>query len=254
MKAPRLHHVAAATALWLGSRWLSRRLRGPMAAAPEPGRPGDMRDPAAVQDMLLHVLGHDLREPNASLLAWLALRRTRDQADAALLAQVGGHARRALRHIDDLNRLLRETRHPYRMRRIVMETLLDEALDRVWAVASEAGVRLERPAGRLPRIGGDQAMLGGTLEWLLASAIGAAAPGTALRIMCRGHAGGVALSIVFDPADDGGGVRLGLPGPALLCAQRVVARHGGMLVPLQPVGESAPQAGWYLWLRRRPRP
>ncbi|WP_432258870.1 sensor histidine kinase [Cupriavidus sp. TMH.W2] len=254
MRTPLLRHAAFATALWLGSRWLARGLRGPVAAAPAPGRRGDIRDPVAVQDMLLHVLGHDLREPNASLLAWLALRRTQDQADAALLAQVGGHARRSLRHIDDLNRLLRETRHAYRMQRIVMGTLLDEALDRVWTLASEAGVRLERPAGRLPRIGGDQAMLGGTLEWLLASAIDAAAPGTALRIACRGHAGGLALSIVFDPANDEGGVRLGLPGPALLCAQRVVARHGGMLVPLQPVGEATPQAGWYLWLRRRPRP
>ncbi|KAI3608630.1 hypothetical protein D8I24_1066 [Cupriavidus necator H850] len=40
---------------------------------------------------------------------------------------------------------------------------------------------------------------------------------------------------------------------ALLCAQRVVARHGGVLVPLQPMGEAASPAGWYLWLRRRPR-
>ncbi|CAN7150167.1 sensor histidine kinase [Cupriavidus necator] len=193
-----------------------------------------------MHDMLLHVLGHDLRAPNASLLAWLELRRTQDQADAALLAQVGGHARRSLCQIDDLNRLLRETRHAYRMRRIAMESLLDEALDRVWTVASEAGIRFERPAGRLPRLGGDQAMLVQTLESLLTSAIGAAAPGTALRVTCRGHAGGLALW-------------LAQPGPALLCAQRVVARHGGVLVPLQPMGEAASPAGWYLWLRRRPR-
>jgi len=40
---------------------------------------------------------------------------------------------------------------------------------------------------------------------------------------------------------------------ALLCAQRVVAGHGGVLVPLQSMGEAASPAGWYLWLRRRPR-
>jgi signal transduction histidine kinase len=251
MKPPRLRHVAVAAALWLGGRWLAQRSRGAVAAAPATRCGGDVRDPAAVHDMVLHVLGHDLRAPNVSLLAWLALRQTRSQADAALLAQVGSHAQRSLRHIDDLNRLLRETRHPYRIRRIVMESLLDEALDRVWSEASESGIRLERPAGRLPRIGGDQAMLAGTLEWLLASAIGAAARGTALRIACRSHAGGVALSILFDPADDRAAAQLALPGPALLCAQRVVARHGGLLVPLQPA-QGAVQAGWYLWLRRRP--
>ncbi|SOY85187.1 sensor histidine kinase [Cupriavidus taiwanensis] len=255
MTARPLRHALVAAALCLGGCWLARRSRG-AAAVPAPaseGR-GDVRDPDAVRDMLLHVLGHDLREPNASLLAWLALRQTRSQADAALLAQVEGHARRSLRHIDDLNRLLRETRHAYRMRRLAMDTLLDEALDRVWTEAGEAAIRLERPAGRLPRLGGDAAMLAATLEWLLTSAIGAAAPGTAVRTACRGHAGGVALSIVFRPADDAGAAHLARPGPALLCAQRVVARHGGLLVPLQPMHGPAAQAGWYLWLRRRPRP
>ncbi|MDQ0142937.1 sensor histidine kinase [Cupriavidus necator] len=257
MMAFPLRHALGAAALCLGGCWLAQRPRaaaGVPTQAPAARRCGDVRDPAAVQDMLLHVLGHDLREPNASLLAWLALRHTRSQADAALLAQVGGHARRSLRHIDDLNRLLRETRHAYRMRRIAMDALLDEALDRAWTEASEAGVRLERPAGRLPRIGGDAAMLAGTLEWLLTSAIGAAASGTALRTVCRRHAGGVALSIVFQPADDDGAAQLARPGPALLYAQRVVARHGGLLVPLQPMQGTAAQAGWYLWLRRRPRP
>lgn len=255
MTARPLRHALVAAVLCLGSGWLVRRARraAPMPAlAPATG--GEVRDPAAVQDMVLHVLGHDLREPNASLLAWLALRQARSQADAELLAQVGGHARRALRHIDDLNRLLRETRHAYRMRRIAMDTLLDEALDRVWTEAGEAGIRLERPAGRLPRVGGDATMLAGTLQWLLSSAIGAAAQGTALRTLCRGHAGGVALSIVFQPDDDAGAAQLARPGPALLCAQRVVARHGGLLVPLQPMQGEAAQAGWYLWLRRRPRP
>lgn len=256
MRPLRLHRALAAAALCLAGCWLARRTGGAVAPAPTPATGGgdDVRDPAAVHDMVLHVLGHDLREPNASLLAWLALRHTKSQADAVLLAQVGGHARRSLRHIDDLNRLLREARHAYRMRRIAMETLLDEALDRVWTGASEAGIRLERPAGRLPRIGGDAAMLAGTLEWLLASAIGAAAPGTALRTACRGHAGGVALSIVFQPADELGPTQLARPGPALLGAQRVVARHGGLLVPLQPMQGAAAQAGWYLWLRRRPLP
>lgn len=260
MKPLPLRYAVLATALWFGRRWLSRCRRGRPVA---PGH-ADVRDPAAVRDMLLHVLGHDLRAPNASLLAWLELRRTRDQADAALLAQVGGHARRSLRHIDDLNRLLRETRHAYRMRRIAMESLLDEALDRVWAEAGAAGIRLERPAGRLPRLGGDAAMLAETLTWLLARAIGAAARGSTLRITCRSHAGGMALWLVFEPADGDGAARLAEPGPALLCAQRVVARHGGVLVPLQPMGgavapamdeaAAAPRPGWYLWLRRRPRP
>lgn len=249
--------AALAAALWAGARWLFRR-RGAAARACRPG----VRDPAAVRDMVLHVLGHDLREPNASLLAWLELRRTQAQADAALLAQVGGHARRSLRHIDALNRLLRETRHAYRMRRIAMETLLDEALDRVWTVAAEARVWLERPAGRLPRVGGDHAMLLETLEWLLTRAIGAAGQGTALRITCRGHAGGMALWIACDPVDEESAARLAEPGPALLCAQRVVARHGGVLVPLQPMAappamdaaQASSQTGWYLWLRRRPRP
>ena len=256
MTARPLRHALVAAALCLGGCWLARRTRGAavVAAPAKATGGGNVRDPAAVQDMLLHVLGHDLREPNASLLAWLALRQTRSQADAVLLAQVDGHARRSLRQIDDLNRLLRETRHAYRMRRIAMETLLDAALDRVWTEAGEGGIRLERPAGRLPRVGGDAAMLAGMLEWLLSSAIGAAAHGTVLRTACRGHAGGVALSIVFRPADDASAAQLARPGPALLCAQRVVARHGGLLVPLQPMQDAAAQAGWYLWLRRRPRP
>ncbi|RAS05071.1 HAMP domain-containing histidine kinase [Cupriavidus alkaliphilus] len=253
MTARQLRLALVAAALCLGASRLVRRSCG-AAAVPAPAGGSNVRDPAAVLDMLLHVLGHDLRQPNASLLAWLALRQTRSQADAALLEQVGGHARRSLRHIDDLNRLLREIRHAYRMRRIAMETLLDAALDRVWSEAGEAGIRLERPAGRLPRIGGDAAMLASTLEWLLAGAIGAAAHGTALRTACRGHAGGVALSIVFQPADDAGAAQLARPGAALLYAQRVVARHGGLLVPLQPMQGAAAQAGWYLWLRRRPRP
>ncbi|WP_354687548.1 sensor histidine kinase [Cupriavidus necator] len=248
----------AAVLLATGVRWLARR-NVMTAHACEPAN--DVRDPAAVHDMTLHVLSHDLREPHASLLAWVALRRTQAQADAALLEQVADHARRALRHLDELNRLLRETGHAYRMRRIAMEALLDEALDRVWTVAAEAGVRLDRPAARLPRIGGDHAMLLETLEWLLSRAIGAAAQGTALRITCRGHAGGMALWIACDPAGAESAARLAEPGPALLCAQRVVARHGGVLVPLQPMGEEKsaepedhPAAGWYLWLRRRPRP
>ncbi|NUT16827.1 MAG: HAMP domain-containing histidine kinase [Cupriavidus sp.] len=253
MTARQLRLALVAAALCLGGCRLARR-SGSAAAVPAPASGCDVRDPAAVHDMLLHVLGHDLRQPSASLLAWLALRQTRSQADPTLLAQVGGHARRSLRHLDDLNRLLRETRHAYRMRRIAMETLLDEALDRVWSEAGEAGIRLERPAGRLPRIGGDAAMLAGTLEGLLSSAIGAAAHGTAVRTACRGHAGGVALSLVFQPADAAVAAQLARPGPALLCAQRVVARHGGLLVPLQPMQGEVAQAGWYLWLRRRPRP
>lgn len=105
-------------------------------------------------------------------------------------------------------------------------------------------------------------MLVQTLEWLLSCAMGAAARGTGLRVTCRSHAGGMALEIALDPVGDESAARLAEPGPALLCAQRVVARHGGVLVPLQPMAvppardatQASPQAGWYLWLRRRPRP
>lgn len=88
-------------------------------------------------------------------------------------------------------------------------------------------------------------MLVQTLEWLLSCAIGAAGQGTALRIRCRRHAGGMALWIALDPVDEDSAARLAEPGPAL---QPMAAP------PARDATQASPQTGWYLWLRRRPRP
>jgi len=244
----------ACLALWLGGRALRRgndaRGRGSRYA----------EDAATAWDMALHVLSHDLRAPQASLLALLELHKEGARTDAAVFERIGEHASDSLRRIDDVLRLLRETRHVYRTRRFDVDGWLDECLDRVWQQASNAGVRVELVPPASPAwISGDRAWLADMLALLLGMAVAACRPETVVSLRCELEDRGVALHLTFAPVSAEHAVRMTEPGPALLFAQRVVARHGGTLVPLRPLaleavefGESGisgiDQAGWGLWL------
>lgn len=259
-----LRGVRAGAGSWPGGRRPGASAGGP-GALPVPGAAGCggfAGDAGEAWELAIHALEHDVRAPQATLLALVALRQPHAAPDAIFAGQVAACAREALDGIDALVRLLRETRHRYGMGGVALDELMSECVDRAWGAAREAGVWLEctlPPAGT--SVSADRDKLGEVLALLLGSAVAGSRPGSVVRLQWREAAGAHALRVSFCPALRGGGEPLLAYGPAALFVQRVLARHGGRIVPLSrdgAVADASPggngEDGWVLLLPVMPVP
>jgi len=201
------------------------------------------------REQTLRFLSHDMRSPQASILALLEL-----QADAAkalpqpaLLARIGGLARRTLELADDFIRLARAETQPLRLMEADLAGLVLDATDALWAQASARRIELKLDICEEPCVMmAEPAMLARAVANLVGNAIKfspdggtvtvalAQAPGAYL-IQVSDQGPGIAeedqarLFRPFSRLHEGeqgapGGVGLGL-----VFVRTVVQRHGGAM-------------------------
>ncbi len=124
------------------------------------------------RERALRFLSHDIRAPQASILALLD---TNDNSDTpALLRRIRGHANSTLALADAFVQLARaENNESYRFEPLLLNDLAAEALDEVWAQAQSGKVSLSGPdeqAGEL-WVEADRSLLWRALVNLLTNAI-----------------------------------------------------------------------------------
>ncbi|WP_246797648.1 CHASE2 domain-containing protein [Burkholderia perseverans] len=123
----------------------------------------------------LHLLSHDMRSPQASILALVRTERQRHDAAPAqreLLARIERHAQRALTLADEFVQLARAESQTYRIDTVNFSDLLIDASDEVWPQAQAKRIRIDTAAGEAPCwIGADRSLLTRALVNLLNNAI-----------------------------------------------------------------------------------
>ncbi|XOD03162.1 CHASE2 domain-containing protein [Burkholderia sp. 22PA0099] len=123
----------------------------------------------------LHLLSHDMRSPQASILALLQFERQRADAPAAqaeLFGRIERHARRALSLADEFVHLARAESQTYRIDATNFADLLIDASDEVWPQAQAKRIRIDAQAGAEPCwIGADRSLMTRALVNVLNNAV-----------------------------------------------------------------------------------
>ncbi|MET0365283.1 MAG: CHASE2 domain-containing protein [Sphingobium sp.] len=178
----------------------------------------------AQREEILRFLTHDMRSPQASILACLSTAGA-EEIDADLSARVAAYARRTLDLADGFVRLARAEMQRYGLEPVSMADIMVDAADELWPQARTAGIRIatlgeEREIWGL----GDRSLLTRALINLLGNALKFSPPGGEVRIAIDTRAldgRDVALCMV---EDDGPGVAAELL-PTLFT--RFASTHGG---------------------------
>lgn len=202
----------------------------------------DARAAAAQRERLLSFLSHDMRAPQAAILALLAT-PAEPPVPPRLAERIGGHARRTLDLADNFIHLARAEANALTLEPLDLADLAVEAIEALWPLAQKAGVALalEGDDVALP-ICGDRSLIARALTNLIENALKHGAPATPVGCALR-QDGAFAVFEVANagPAmppeqaeailkpfvrgrSGGGGVGLGL---ALV--QECASRHGGAL-------------------------
>ncbi|WP_293971061.1 CHASE2 and HATPase_c domain-containing protein [Sphingomonas sp.] len=211
----------------------------------------------------LQLLTHDMRSPQASILALL------DQGldDRETRARIAGYARRTLGLADAYVQLARAESAAYAEDLLDFASLLIEAADDQWALASRSGIEISTEyGGREHLVLGDHALLTRALVNLINNAVKhspnngrvfcsvSSPPGEADRpmLVCRieDEGAGIAPDLIdsvferFRTAEDRSHRNQSGAGLGLAFVQTVIERHGGT------VGcENRPAGGACFWLR-----
>jgi len=199
------------------------------------------------REQALRFISHDMRAPQNSILALVALNRQTDDAarQAQALDRIEHLAHRTLQLLDDFAFLARAESAEMARVELDLAELLQEAADDFWAPASQRGIVLDirRPLPAAPTVG-DQAMLMRAVSNLMDNAVKYSPDGGRVECGIRAAGGfwelwlsdegpGVApedRSRIFQPfvrlggrgRQDVGGVGLGLA-----FVHTVARRHGG---------------------------
>ncbi|ALK30319.1 CHASE2 domain-containing protein [Burkholderia plantarii] len=124
----------------------------------------------------LHLLSHDMRSPQASILALVRTERQRHDApppaQRELLDRIERHAQRALTLADEFVQLARAESQTYRIDTVNVADLLIDASDEVWPQAQAKRIRIDTAPGEAPCwIGADRSLMTRALVNLLNNAI-----------------------------------------------------------------------------------
>lgn len=205
----------------------------------------------------LQLLTHDMRSPQASILALL---HQPAESEAALHDQIAGYARRTLTLADDFVQLARAETAVHAEELLDMAMLLVESVDDQWPLANDRGIALEIKDGdREYLVSGDRALLGRMLINLIGNAVKYS--GARTTVTCSldlgDPAGGDPAPVVCRIADQGRGIpaaqlgnifkpfhrvpedrraSTGGAGLGLAFVETVVARHGGTITCESVVG------------------
>lgn len=222
------------------------------------------------REQTLHFLSHDMRSPQASILALIDLqsRAERTLPQAELLERIGEHAHRTLALADDFIRLAQAESQNLVFAEADLTSLVLDATDELWALARTRGIelKLELDAEGV-RLRVAPALLVRAIANLVSNAIKFSPPGEPVTI--RLHRLGPYMAI--EVADRGPGIakdaqaRLFRPfsrvhapasnapagsGLGLVFVKTVAERHGGRVMLDSAPGEGATFSIW-LPLRHR---
>lgn len=211
------------------------------------------------REQMLRFLSHDMRSPQASILALIALHRDAagDERTAGLLARIDTHARRTMSLADDFICAARAETQPLALRDVDLAGLVLDATDELWALASARGVRLNVDLPDDPAvIPAEPALLVRAIGNLVSNAVKFSPHAAAVTVALRAEPGGYAVSVT----DQGPGIphaqqqRLFEPfarlhehdpeapagsGLGLVMAKTVVERHGGSIRVVSDAGAGA---------------
>jgi signal transduction histidine kinase len=211
------------------------------------------------REQMLRFLSHDMRSPQASILALIDLHRgaVGDDRPADLLSRIDTHARRTMSLADDFICVARAETQPLALRDVDLAGLVLDATDELWALASARGVLLNAELPDEPAvIRAEPALLVRAMGNLVSNAVKFSPRGAEVRVALRTEPGGYAVSVT----DRGPGIalaqqqRLFQPfarlhehdaeapagsGLGLVLAKTVVERHGGSIGVVSDAGAGA---------------
>jgi CHASE2 domain-containing sensor protein/two-component sensor histidine kinase len=203
----------------------------------------------------LQLLTHDMRSPQASILALLD---NRGEDEQSLRERIAGYARRTLKLADDFVNYARAESGRHAEELLDFSSILVEAADDQWALAQAKGIRVETPADdEEVLVLGDRSLLSRMLSNLIGNAIKYSESGTVVyctlqreaatdasaeALLCRiadsGH--GIAaedLDAIFRPFHRSRGAEGSGAGLGLAFVRAVVQRHGGSIEVESALGE-----------------
>jgi len=126
------------------------------------------------RDETLRFLSHDMRAPQASILALLELQSEADSAlpQTEFFSRIEKASRKTLGLADNFVQLARAESHEYRLEEIDLQDLLLDAIDEMWIQANAKQIKLvaDIPAGEYP-IWVDRGLLTRALVNLISNAI-----------------------------------------------------------------------------------
>jgi CHASE2 domain-containing sensor protein len=236
-----------------------------------------MRRAENAREEALQLLTHDMRSPQASILALVA--DESDATSAVLRPRIAHYARRTLALADGFLRLARADAGNYEREPTDISDVMTEATDDLWALASSRGVRIVFDGGAAEHVVvGNRALLIRAFTNILDNAVKFSPPGATIDCAVAGAAACGRRDVVCTIADHGAGMSpeivsklfqrfshhaSGRAGPVdgvglgLAFVQSVIKGHGGtitcrsepgvgttfeIVLPLMPVSAHGAQA------------
>jgi CHASE2 domain-containing sensor protein/signal transduction histidine kinase len=137
------------------------------------------------RDDMLHLLSHDMRSPQASILALLDTERPRIDSKPAmeLMERVERYARRSLALADDFVQLARAESQHYSLELLNLHELAIDASDEIWPLANTKDIEVRcESEGQVFWVLADRSLMTRALINLLSNAVKYSPPGT--RVDC----------------------------------------------------------------------
>ena len=211
-----------------------------------------LRATERLRDDSLNFISHDMRAPQSSILATLALQRSGKIAldQEALFKRIEKSVHSTLSLAEDFILLARAESRNWQMEELDFSSLLADAADDMWMLANDKRILIDISVGEPAWIQGDRAMLVRALGNLLSNAIkygpadscveclletvAAATPDGMPRIRCsiRDHGPGLSaidLRSLFTPFYRSGITKQIGIGLGLTLVQTVIRHHGGTI-------------------------
>lgn len=211
-----------------------------------------LRATERLRDDSLNFISHDMRAPQSSILATLALQRSGKIAldQEALFKRIEKSVHSTLSLAEDFILLARAESRNWQMEELDFSSLLADAADDMWMLANDKRILIDISVGEPAWVHGDRTMLVRALGNLLSNAIkygpadsgveclvetvAAATPDDMPRVRCsiRDHGPGLSaidLGSLFTPFYRSGITKQIGIGLGLTLVQTVIRHHGGTI-------------------------
>jgi len=161
------------------------------------------------RDESLHFISHDMRSPQASILALLELQRDEATAlpPAEFMSRIEKAASTTLSLADDFVQLVRaESRH-YRLEETDLQDILLDATEEMWALSRSKNIRIlsHAPGDRYP-VHIDRSLMTRVLTNLLSNAIKYSPAGTSITCSLQFEQGMDESTVICSISDQGYGI------------------------------------------------
>ncbi|WP_394779954.1 CHASE2 domain-containing protein [Undibacterium sp.] len=161
------------------------------------------------RDESLHFISHDMRSPQASILALLELQQDQTTAlpQAEFIARIQKAAGATLSLADDFVQLVRAESQNYRMEETGMQDILLDATEEMWALSKSKNIRIlsHTPAEEYP-VNVDRSLMTRVLTNLLSNAIKYSPADTTITCSLQIEQGADGTTIICSISDQGYGI------------------------------------------------